>query len=55
MHLIETIVLSIVTTFPNYSISKNVDKVGKVKTAGSTIRSCTNSRYPYETIMTAEV
>ena len=45
IHLIETIMLSIVTIFLNYSISENVDKVNEVETAGSTIKGSTNSRY----------
>ena len=45
MHLIETIILSIVTTLLDYSVSENVDKIGKVKATGSTIRRSTNSRH----------
>ena len=45
IYLIETIILSIVTIFLNYSISKNVDKVSKIEIVGSTIRGSTNSRY----------
>lgn len=45
MYLIETIVLSIVAIFLDYSISKNVDKISKVKAIGSAIRRSINSRY----------
>lgn len=55
MYLIETVVLSTVTAFSNYSVSESVDIVGKFETTGGAIRSCTDSRYPYETMITAEV
>ena len=45
MHLIETIMLSIVATFLDYSISENIDKISKVKAIDSTIRGSTNSRH----------
>ena len=45
IHLIETIMLYIVTTFLNYSVSKDVDKVGKFETAGGAVRGSTNSRH----------
>jgi hypothetical protein len=55
MYLIETIVLSIIAAFPNYSISEDVDEVGEFKTAGGAIRRSANSRYPYGTTITVEV
>ena len=45
MYLTETIVLSTIAAFLNYSVSENVDKIGKVETTGSAIRGSTNSRY----------
>ena len=45
IHLIETIMLSIVTVFLNYSVSENVDKVSEVEIASSTNRGSTNSRH----------
>ena len=44
MNLINAIMLGTITTFLNYSISEDIDKVGKVETSGSTITS-TDSRY----------
>jgi branched-subunit amino acid permease len=44
MNLIYTIMFHIVAIFLNYSISKNVDKVGEFETLGSTIISI-DSRY----------
>ena len=45
MNLADTIVLCIITAFLDHSISEHVDKVGKVKTAGSTIRRSAHSRH----------
>jgi hypothetical protein len=45
MHLIETIVLSIVTAFLNYGISEDVDEISKVEIVGGAIRGSTNNRH----------
>ena len=45
IYLINAIVLSIVAILLNHSVSKNVDKVSKVKTVGGAIRRSTNSRH----------
>jgi hypothetical protein len=45
IHLIDQIMLRAVTAFLNYSISENVDKVGKVEIASSTRGGSTNSRH----------
>jgi hypothetical protein len=45
IHLTDQIMLRAVAVFLNYSVSKNVDKVGEVKTASSARGGSTNSRH----------
>jgi hypothetical protein len=45
MYLTDTIMLYIVTTFLNHSVSKDINKVGEIKTISSAIRRGTNSRH----------
>jgi hypothetical protein len=45
MYLIDQIMLRVVTIFLNYSVSENVDKVGKVKIASRARGESINSRH----------
>jgi hypothetical protein len=45
MNFTNTVVFNTSTTFLNYSVSKGVDEISKVDSAGSTIRGSTNSRH----------
>jgi hypothetical protein len=55
MNLIDAVVFYISATFLNHSVSKSVEEVGEVNTAGSTIRGSTDSRHLTKAIITEEV
>jgi hypothetical protein len=55
MNLIDAVVFYISATFLNYGVSKSVEKVGEVNTAGGAIRGSTDSRYLTKAIMIEEV